>query len=73
MLRFIFQWALTSWRATDNRHCVPVGFLFLGELRLDTMPKGGPLGGGHETLEAELVIAKLERFAALGDILLLGG
>ena len=45
----------------------------LGELRLDTMPKGGPLGGGHETLEAELVIAKLQRFAALGDILLLGG
>ena len=45
----------------------------LGELRLDAMPKGGPLGGGHETLEAELVIAKLQRFAALGDILLLGG
>ena len=33
----------------------------------------GPLGGGHKSLESEFLIAKLQRFAALGDILLLGG
>ena len=33
----------------------------------------GSLGGGHESLESEFLIAKLQRFAALGDILLLGG
>ena len=33
----------------------------------------GSLGGGHESLESEFLIAKLERFAALGDILLLSG
>jgi len=37
------------------------------------MIESGPLGGGHKTLEAKLFIAKLERFAALGDILLLLG
>jgi len=33
----------------------------------------GSLGGGHESLESEFLIAKLQRLAALGDILLLGG
>ena len=33
----------------------------------------GALGGGYKALEAELFIAKLERFAALGDIFLLLG
>jgi len=33
----------------------------------------GPLGGGHESLESEFLIAKLQRLAALGDILLLDG
>jgi len=47
--------------------------LLLGQLRLDACIEHGPLGGGHETLEAEFLIAKLERFTALGDILLLFG
>lgn len=37
------------------------------------MTECGPLGRGHESLEAEFLIAKLERLTALGDILLLGG
>jgi len=37
------------------------------------MIESRPLGCGHETLEAEFLIAKLQRLAALGDILLLGG
>jgi len=47
--------------------------LFARQLGLDAVTECGPLGGGHESLEAEFLIAKLERLAALGDILLLGG
>jgi len=51
----------------------PLDYLLLGQLRLDTITEIGPLGGGHKSLESEFLIAKLQRFAALGDILLLLG
>jgi hypothetical protein len=75
MLRFFPRGTECPLSAVDVQIASRLGVLFrgLGEFRLDAMTKSGALGGWHESLEAEFLIAKLERLAALGDIFLLRG